>query len=338
MGEFLADSRKVNGKRVRTLGTRGSKEAGGTLDARLSAQLRATRSVEPLRPAIGPLRVATLWTPGADAVLFHGDCEELLQSMPDESVQLIVSSPPYNIGKSYEKKSPLSTYIEWQKRVLRECERVLAPGGSVCWQVGNYVDKKTGEVIPLDALFWPVLHDLGLLSRNRIVWTFDHGLHATRRFSGRHESVLWFSKGPDAYFNVDPIRVEQKYPNKRYFKGPKKGELSCNPNGKNPGDVWNIPNVKHNHPEKTEHPCSFPIELAERFVLSMSRPGDVVVDPFGGVGSTVVAAALHGRVGVMAEMDEKYVKVAEERLTKATNGVLLARPMGKPIYGTEAPR
>jgi len=200
--------------------------------------------------------------------------------------------------------------------------------------VGNYVDKKTGEVIPLDALFWPILHDLGLQSRNRIIWTFDHGLHAKRRFSGRHESILWFSKGSDAYFNIDPIRVAQKYPNKRYFKGPKKGELSCNPNGKNPGDVWNIPNVKHNHPEKTEHPCSFPIELAERFVLSMSRPGDVVLDPFGGVGSTVVASVLHGRVGVMAEIEEKYVKVAEERLLMASEGTLLARPMGRPIYGT----
>lgn len=255
--------------------------------------------------------------------------------MPDASVRLIVSSPPYNIGKSYEKKSPLGTYLAWQKQVLQECERVLMPGGSICWQVGNYIDKRTGEVIPLDALFWPMLHDLGLLSRNRIVWTFEHGLHATRRFSGRHESVLWFSKGIDACFNVDPIRVAQKYPNKRYFKGPRKGELSGNPSGKNPSDVWNIPNVKHNHPEKTEHPCSFPIELAERFVLSMSNPGDTVLDPFGGVGSTVVAAVLHGRRGVMAETDARYVEVVRERLVRASNGTLLARPMGKPIYGSE---
>jgi adenine-specific DNA-methyltransferase len=307
-------------------------------EALLATQLRVARGVEPLRPAVAPLRVAASWNSDVDAVLFNGDCEALMQSMPDASVHLIVSSPPYNIGKSYEKKSPLGTYIEWQKRVLRECDRVLVPGGSICWQVGNYIDKKTGEVIPLDALFWPILHDLGLLSRNRIIWTFEHGLHATRRFSGRHESILWFSKGPDAYFNVDPIRVGQKYPNKRYFKGPRKGELSGNPRGKNPGDVWNIPNVKHNHPEKTEHPCSFPIELAERFVLSMSSPGDVVLDPFGGVGSTVVAAALHGRIGVMAEIDEKYITIAEERLARATNGTLLARPMGKPIYGAGSVR
>jgi adenine-specific DNA-methyltransferase len=252
--------------------------------------------------------------------------------MPNNSVQLIFSSPPYNIGKSYETRSPLSNYLEWQKRVLRECERVLAPGGSLCWQVGNYIDNKSGEVIPLDALFWPILHDLGLLSRNRIVWSFEHGLHATRRFSGRHETILWFSKSTDYLFDVDPVRVGQKYPNKRHFKGPKKGELSGNPIGKNPGDVWAIPNVKFNHPEKTDHPCSFPIELAERFVLTMSRPGDIVFDPFGGVGSTVVAAALHSRIGVMAETDDRYIKISEERLSRASAGLLVARPMGKPIH------
>jgi adenine-specific DNA-methyltransferase len=298
----------------------------------LKVQLEAARGIETLRPATGPLFITSDWDEGADVILFAGDCIELLASMPPNSVQLVVSSPPYNIGKSYEKRSPLSSYLEWQKSVLRECERVLAPGGNLCWQVGNYVDKRGGEVIPLDALFWPILHDLGLISRNRIIWTFDHGLHASRRFSGRHESILWFSKGSDSYFDLDPIRVCQKYPNKKYFKGPRKGEVSSNPNGKNPGDVWSIPNVKFNHPEKTDHPCSFPIELAERLVLSMSQPGDVVLDPFGGVGSAIVASALHGRIGVMAETDSTYIKITEDRLAKASIGKLLARPMGKPIH------
>ncbi len=293
-------------------------------------QLTAARGTNSLRPALGVLEVSNIWAPQADAVLFNGDCMTLLRDIPDESVQLIISSPPYNIGKSYEKRSPLASYLEWQSEVLRECARVLQPGGSIAWQVGNYVHN--GEVIPLDALFWPILHDLGLISRNRIIWTFDHGLHATKRFSGRHETVLWFTKGTEYQFDVDPIRVPQKYPNKRYFKGPRKGELSCNPNGKNPGDVWVIPNVKNNHPEKTNHPCSFPIELAERLVLSMSRPGDVVLDPFGGVGSTVVASVLHSRHGVMAELDEEYIKIATDRLARAQEGTLLARPMGKPIY------
>lgn len=302
------------------------------LTARAEQQLAATKSPDALRPATGTLHVATQWQPDVDAVLFTGDCLDFLRSVPTASVQLIVSSPPYNVGKSYEKRLSLDAYLEGQQKVLAECARVLAQTGSLCWQVGNYVEPRTREVIPLDALFWPILHNLGLYSRNRIVWTFDHGLHATRRFSGRHESILWFSKSNTPFFDVDPVRVPQKYPNKRHFKGLRKGELSGNPKGKNPGDVWAIPNVKSNHPEKTIHPCSFPIELAERLVLSMSRPGDVVLDPFGGAGSTVVAAVLHGRIGMMSESDTVYIEVARNRLKAAETGNLQARPIGRPIH------
>ena len=106
------------------------------------------------------------------------------------------------------------------------------------------------------------------------------GLHCKKRLSGRYETILWFTKSDDYTFNLDPIRVPQKYPNKKYFKGKNKGKLSCNPLGKNPSDVWEIPNVKHNHVEKTEHPCQFPVELVDRLVLSLTNEGDVVFDPF----------------------------------------------------------
>jgi len=298
---------------------------------RLDAQLEAAKGIEALRPATGALEVAGEWDASADAVLYSGDCMDLLRDIPSGSVQLVVSSPPYNIGKSYEKRSPLNDYMEWQTRVLAEAVRVLAPGGHLCWQVGNYVGG--GEVIPLDVMFHPAIRALGMKSRNRIIWSFEHGLHASKRFSGRHETILWFSKGNDYFFDVDPVRVPQKYPNKRYFKGPRKGELSCNPLGKNPGDVWSIPNVKYNHIEKTEHPCQYPIELVERLVLTMTQPGDWVLDPFGGVGSAATAAVLHGRRGAMAELDEKYLEVARERLEQAQAGELLARPMGRPIHG-----
>ena len=107
--------------------------------------------------------------------------------------------------------------------------------------------------------------------RNRIVWHFEHGLHCSRRLSGRYETIMWFTKGDDYVFELDPIRVPQKYPGKKYFKGPKAGQYSCNPLGKNPGDVWTIPNVKSNHVEKTGHPCQFPVELIERLVLALTR-------------------------------------------------------------------
>jgi adenine-specific DNA-methyltransferase len=287
-----------------------------------------------LRPAIGPLARTDHFDPAADVTLYLGRCENLMASMPAGSAQLVVTSPPYNIGKAYERRTPLDAYIEDQKSVIAAAVRVLAEGGSICWQVGNHIDD--GEVVPLDAVLYPIFKSLGLRLRNRIVWHFEHGLHASRRFSGRYETILWFTKGDSYYFDVDPVRVPQKYPNKRAFKGPRRGELTGNPLGKSPGDVWIIPNVKSNHIEKTEHPCQFPIELIERLVLSMTRPGDLVLDPYGGVGSAPLAALLHNRRAAMAELVPEYMAIAKHRLDLAESGELRARPMSRPVYDPDA--
>lgn len=220
-----------------------------------------------------------------NVVLYNGDCLELLKKIPDKSIQLIVTSPPYNIGKEYEKKRRLSEYIEQQAEVIKECVRVLNEKGSICWQVGNYVNN--GAIIPLDTVLYPIFTDFDLVMRNRIIWHFEHGLHCTNRLSGRYETIIWFTRNVKKYvFNLDPIRIPQKYPAKKYFKGPKAGQFSCNPLGKNPGDVWDIPNVKSNHVEKTEHPCQFPVELIERLVLSMTNKDDRVFEPFWGTGTS----------------------------------------------------
>ncbi|HIJ70345.1 MAG TPA: site-specific DNA-methyltransferase [Planctomycetes bacterium] len=267
-------------------------------------------------------------------VVYPGDCLKLLNQIPDESIQLIVTSPPYNIGKEYEKKLHLNQYLEQQAAVIKECFRVLSESGSICWQVGNYVER--GAIIPLDAVLYPIFNELGMQMRNRIVWHFEHGLHCSKRFSGRYETIIWFTKSKDYTFNLDPVRVPQKYPGKKYFKGPKAGQYSCNPLGKNPGDVWLIPNVKCNHVEKTEHPCQFPVELVERLVLSMSNEEEWILDPFLGTGSTVVAAIRHNRRGCGSEVVSKYVLLAVDRIKEEMKGTLRTRPMNKPIYDPEA--
>lgn len=266
-------------------------------------------------------------------VVYPGDCLELLHSIPDESMQLIVTSPPYNIGKEYEKKLKLKFYLNQQAEVIRECVRALSPHGSICWQVGNYVIN--GSIIPLDTVLYPIFTELGLTMRNRIIWHFEHGLHCSKRFSGRYETIIWFSKTKDYVFNLDPVRVPQKYPGKKYFKGPKAGKYSCNPLGKNPGDLWVIPNVKSNHVEKTEHPCQFPVELIERLVLSMTNEGDWVFDPFLGTGTTIIAAIRHNRRGVGSETVSKYIDIARERIEQEMAGTLRTRPMHKPVYDPE---
>ncbi len=212
------------------------------------------------------------------AVMECQDNLSFMRTLGRGSMKLIVTSPPYNIGKSYETHSELDDYVRGQAEVIAECVRLLNDRGSLCWQVGNHV--RRGEIFPLDIVLYPIFREHGLKLRNRIIWHFEHGLHCSKRLSGRHETILWFTKGEDYTFDLDSIRVPSKYPGKKYFKGPKIGQLSGNPLGKNPGDVWVFPNVKNNHVEKTVHPCQFPVELVERLVLSLTEPGDAVLDPY----------------------------------------------------------
>ena len=271
----------------------------------------------------------------ADAVIACQDNLEFMGKLPDGRFKLIVTSPPYNLGKEYEGKSTIDVYLTMQAKVVAECVRLLHPGGSICWQVGNFVEN--GEITPLDVLLYPLFREHGLKLRNRIVWHFGHGLHCSKRLSGRYETINWWTKSDDYTWHLDPIRVPPKYPNKKSFRGPNAGKLSCNPKGKNPSDVWAFPNVKSNHPEKTIHPCQFPVELVERLVLSMTNGDDFVLDPYMGVGSTLVAALMHGRGAYGCDVVPEYVEIARDRIRELEAGSLRTRPMGRPIYDPNLP-
>lgn len=272
----------------------------------------------------------------------NSDALSVLSSMDSNSIDLIITSPPYNIGKSYEVKTSIESYLKTQEDIITQLIRVLSDNGSICWEVGNYVDN--GEVFPLDVFYYQIFKKLGLQLRNRIIWRFGHGLHASNRFSGRYETILWFTKTNDYTFNLDDVRVPSKYPGKRHFKGPKKGQLSGNPLGKNPSDIWttiqkdwdseiwDIPNVKSNHPEKTAHPCQFPVELVERCVLALTNENDWVLDPFAGVGSTLIAALKNQRNCIGIEKEAEYCKIAAERIQALEDGCLKTRPIGQAIH------
>jgi adenine-specific DNA-methyltransferase len=266
----------------------------------------------------------------ADAFVACQDNLAFMRALPDDSMKLIVTSPPYNLGKEYETRSSLEVYLEAQRSCIKEAVRVLHPKGSICWQIGNYVDD--GEVYPLDILLYPIFKAAKLSLRNRIIWSFGHGLHCQKRFSGRYETILWFTKGEDYTFNLDEVRVPSKYPNKKHFKGPKRGQLSGNPLGKNPSDVWDIPNVKANHVEKTDHPCQFPVGLVERLVLSLTNKHDSVLDPYLGVGSSAIAALKNGRKAYGCDIQQEYVDIAWSRINELRTGKLRVRPMNKPVY------
>jgi DNA modification methylase len=281
-------------------------------------------------------------SPDIDYQIKKGDSLTVLKKIEDGKFDLILTSPPYNIGKSYETKTSIEKYLETQEEIIDQLVRTLSDRGNLCWQVGNYVDK--GEIFPLDIFYYEIFKKHGLKLRNRIVWHFGHGLHASNRFSGRYETMLWFSKTDDYIFNLDDVRVPSKYPGKLHFKGPKKGQPSGNPLGKNPSDIWeiiqqdwdsgmwNIPNVKSNHPEKVDHPCQFPIELVERCVLALTNENSWVLDPFSGVGSTVLGAIKNNRNAIGIEKEEAYCKIAKQRIEDLKEGRLKIRPINKPIH------
>jgi adenine-specific DNA-methyltransferase len=281
------------------------------------------------------MRIARRFSEANDVTLFRGDCVKLLRKIPDASAQLVITSPPYNVGKEYERDATIEDYLKIQRTVVEECVRITRPGGSICWQVGNHVNGH-GQIIPLDILLHPLFAVYAttqqLRLRNRIVWHFEHGLHCKNRFSGRHETILWYSKGDEYVFNLDAVRIPQKYPGKLAYKGYRRGQYSCNPLGKNPGDVWLIPNVKSNHVEKTPHPCQFPVEIPERLILTLTNEQDLVVDPFLGAGTTAVAAVLRNRRVAGADIKEEYLVIARQRVADAIAGCLKRRPFGQPVH------
>ena len=278
-----------------------------------------------------PKRIEDRFRPNAELVLFNGDVRNFVATIPDDTVSLIITSPPYNLDKDYEDRVSIGRYLEAQL-----C-RVLRKDGSLCWQVGNFVED--GEVYPLDIFYYSIFKGLGLFLRNRIVWHFGHGLHASKRFSGRYETLLWFTKSDKYVFNLDAVRVPSKYPGKRHYKGPNRGKPSGNPSGKNPSDIWevllkdweealwDIPNVKSNHPEKTIHPCQYPVELVERCVLALTHAGDWVFDPYAGVGTSLIATVMHNRRAMGSEKESQYVEIARDRLDAFFNGTLRLIPL-----------
>lgn len=274
--------------------------------------------------------------------VFNGDCLQLLKKIPNEFCDLIITSPPYCMKKAYEDvDDDINTFMHQQLLIFQDVYRVLKEGGSLCWQVGYHVNKF--ETIPLDYYVYQIFglesrnYKTPLVLRNRIIWTFGHGLNSSKRFSGRHEVILWFTKGKNYKFNLDSIRIPQKYPGKRYYKGENKGSLSGNPLGKNPSDVWDVPNVKANHVEKTQHPCQFPVAIPRRLIKALTPDGGVVLDPFMGSGTSCIAALLENRKFIGSEIQKKYFDITKNRINDFFNGTIKVRediPVLKPNQNT----
>lgn len=222
------------------------------------------------------------------------------------------------------------------------------PSKLILYELHQKAGKKK-HIIPLDVLFYPIFTNLGFQLRNRIVWKFGHGFHSQYRLSGRYEVVCWYTLSDEYLFNLDSIRVKQKYRGKRAYQGKNKGFPSGNPMGKNPSDYWgdlniddhekelmwdlwqHIPNIKGHHVEKTEHPCQYPVSLVRRLVKMLSNKNHLILDPFVGTGTTLIGGLLEGRRVAGADTEREYIKISINRLNKLFSGKLKIRE-DKPIF------
>lgn len=236
--------------------------------------------------------------------VLHGDCFEWLSQIETESIDLIVTSPPYNIGKEYEKKIEIDEYVQWSESYFKELYRVLKTGRNFMLQVGQYVDKDTNN-IPLTYLLYQSAIKSGFKLRQEIIWYFKGGMQAKKKLTGQNEKIMWLYKGDELpYFDVDSIRVKEwQAIDKRN-----------NPNGKNPTDVWEFNRVAGNSNEKTEHPCQFPVSMIERIVKGWSKENEVVLDCFMGSGTTAESCIITNRNFIGIERDWDYCEIANKRI------------------------
>lgn len=251
-------------------------------------------------------------------VLLYGDAFKRVRSMSRKSIKLIMTSPPYNIGKEYEKNKNFDDYLYDMQKLIENLKRILRDDGIIVWQVGNYIERRNNvtEIFPLDYYFTEIFISAGFRFLERVIWRFGHGLNATKRFSGRHETLLVFCKAD--YLQKHQIRRYSDIPTDKESKIVMKSWAD---------KIWNIPNVKSNHVEKCNHPCQFPIELVERVIYAYTEKNDTVLDPFAGVSSTLLAAVKCGRKGIGIEVDMEYIKISKERHVKLLNNRLRMRAM-----------
>lgn len=240
-----------------------------------------------------------------------GDCRELLKTVPDASVRLVVTSPPYNIGKSYGKYKDKIALNDWQDLIndtTKEVCRILTPDGAFFLNLSPVPIGSSKEIIPLPFLGYQIFKDNGLYLRNMITWTFNNMQNCTNRLSGRYENILWGVKDIDNYiFNLDDVRIPY------LTKGDKR---LAEGGGRNPTDVWYFDRVNNMTKKKLNlsHPTVYPLSMIVRIVKMATNPGDTVLDPFAGSGTSLVAAKIMGRNGIGFELDEKYREECMRRL------------------------
>lgn len=252
-----------------------------------------------------------------NCLLFCGDSLELQRKITEKIFNIIITSPPYNIGKEYEIPMSLEEYINWSANWISDATSLLSPTGAMLLNLGYVSVENRGRAIPLPYLLWD---KIPMYLNQEIVWNYSAGVACKNYLSPRNEKVLWYVKDSASYtFNLDAIRDKNvKYPNSK-----KNGKLRVNTLGKNPSDVWEIAKVttgfNRSSSERTSHPCQFPLDLINRLVLGFSNAEEIVFDPFVGSGTTFEACIQNNRFCVGFEIRTDYCEIAKRRIENATS-------------------
>jgi adenine-specific DNA-methyltransferase len=248
----------------------------------------------------------------SNCFIYNLDCLEAMAMLPDELIDITVTSPPYNIGKEYENTLPLDDYINWCEKWITEIYRLTSSDGAFWLNLGYLSIKNRAKAIPISYLLWD---KIPFYLIQEIVWNYGAGVAGSKFFSPRNEKFLWYVKNPESYiFNLDDIRDPNvKYPNQK-----KNGKIKVNPLGKNPTDVWEFPKVtsgkNRSSQERTPHPAQFPVAVIERIIKASSNQNQIILDPFLGSGTTAVVALDLNRVVIGFELREEYCDIAAHRI------------------------
>lgn len=250
-----------------------------------------------------------------DIIYKFGDCRDLIKEIPDKSINMVVTSPPYNIGKNYGKYNDKISLEEWKQlinEITSEIYRVLTDDGSFFLNLSPIPYGTDKEILPLPYIGYDIIKQNNFYLRNMITWTFNNMQNCTNRLSGRYENIIWAVKDIKNYvFNLNDVRIPYITKNDKRLTG----------EGRNPTDVWYFDRVNNMTKKKLNisHPTVYPLDMIERIVKMSTNKGDTILDPFLGSGTTLVVANRLGRNGIGFELDMNYKSEIEMRLKNEGN-------------------
>jgi len=248
---------------------------------------------------------------------FIEDAIKFLKNVPDNSIQLILIDPPYNLD--LDTWDTFENYLEWAKQWLDEVYRILSPSGNcVIFGGFQYQDLKKGDL--LEILHYS-RHNTDLRFTNLVIWYYKNGMSAHRFFANRHEEAVWLTKTKKYYFDLDSVRVKYSPEQKKAALKDKRLIPENIEKGKNPTNVWEIGRLNGNSKERVGHPTQKPIELIRRFVKSLSYEGSTVLDFFAGSGTTARVCVEENRHSIMVDSDKKTLEYFEMHIAKKSKNL-----------------